>query len=120
MHTLIDALLRQALERLPEALVPAAARDLSFEVSRTRDPSHGDFASNIAMRLAKTTRQNPRKLAEALKAALPPSAALAKIEIAGGGFINFFLNENTYHAEIRRVLSEGADYGKSEAGGGRT
>jgi len=119
MHTLIDTLLRQALERLPAELVPAAARDLSFEVSRTRDPSHGDFASNIAMRLAKTTRQNPRKLAEALKAALPPCSSIARVEIAGSGFINFFLEKNAYHAEIGRVLSEGAHYGRSRSGGGR-
>ena len=119
MHTLIDTLLRQALERLPAELVPAAARDLSFEVSRTRDPSHGDFASNIAMRLAKTTRQNPRKLAEALKAALPPCSSIARVEIAGNGFINFFLEKNAYHAQIGRVLSEGAHYGRSRSGGGR-
>jgi arginyl-tRNA synthetase len=120
LKTLIDTLLRQALETLPESLVPVSMRDIGFEVERTRDARHGDFASNIAMRLAKATRQNPRKLAEAIKSALPANPALAKVEIAGAGFINFFLNENTYHAELERVLVQGADYGRSEVGRGRS
>jgi arginyl-tRNA synthetase len=120
LKTLIDDLLRHALASLPEALVPAAERALDIEVERARDPQHGDFASNIAMRLAKATRQNPRKLAAALVAALPASSALAKVEIAGAGFINFFLKEGAYHAEIGRVLAQDADYGKSEFGGGKS
>ncbi len=71
------------------------------------------------MRLAKATRQNPRKLAEALVRLLPPSAAIAKVEIAGAGFINFFLAKDAYHAEIARVLEQGRDYGKSTIGNGR-
>ena len=120
MKTLIDNLLRQALAALPEALVSGADRALDIEVERARDPHHGDFASNIAMRLAKTTRQNPRKLAAALVAALPASPALAKVEIAGAGFINFFLKENAYHAEIGQVLARDEHYGKSEFGGGKS
>jgi len=120
LKNLIDKLLREALAALPESLVPAAARDVGIEVERTREAQYGDFASNIAMRLAKATRQNPRKLAEALKAALPANAAIAKVETAGAGFINFFLHESTYHAEIGRVLSQGADYGKSRFGEGRS
>ncbi len=118
MKSLIDTLLRQALAALPDTLVPAAARDVLIEVEHAREAQHGDFASNIAMRLAKATRQNPRKLAEAIKSALPASAAVAKVEIAGAGFINFFLNENAYHAEIGRVLAQDADYGRSQFGKG--
>ena len=120
MKTLIDTLLREALAALPESLVPAAMRDSSFDVEPTRDAQHGDFASNIALRLAKATRQNPRKLAEALKARLPASAAVAKVEIAGAGFINFFLDESAYHAEIGRLLAEDAAYGRSQIGAGRS
>ncbi len=119
MKTLIETLLRQALHALPESLIPADQRDMGIDVERTRDAQHGDFASNIAMRLAKATRQNPRKIAEALKSALPAHAALAKVEIAGAGFINFFLSEASYHAEIARVLAEDANYGQSRLGGGR-
>ncbi len=120
MKTLIDTLLRQALAALPDSLVPAAQRDLSVEIERTRGPQHGDFASNIAMQLAKATRQNPRKLAEALVAALPPSAAIAKVQVAGAGFINFFLQESAYHAELMKVLEQGRAYGTSQAGAGRS
>jgi arginyl-tRNA synthetase len=124
LKTLIDALLRHALASLPEALVPAAARALDFEVERARDSQHGDFASNIAMRLAKAARQNPRRIAEALLAAMPTSAlssaAIAKVEIAGAGFINFFLKDDAYHAELGRVLAGGADYGKSNVGAGHS
>jgi arginyl-tRNA synthetase len=118
LKTVIEELLKQALAELPEALVPAAARDVGIEVESTRDAQHGDFASNLAMRLGKAARQNPRKVAEALTAALPPSNAIAKVEIAGAGFINFFLKEDAYHREIGRVLAAGESYGRSQAGAG--
>jgi arginyl-tRNA synthetase len=116
LKTLIETLLKQALAALPEELVPAAARDVSIEVENTRDAQHGDFASNLAMRLAKVTRQNPRKLADALLRSIPPSANISKVEIAGAGFINFFLTQNAYHDEIVRVLAQGSDYGRSRIG----
>ncbi|MGC2029662.1 MAG: arginine--tRNA ligase [Steroidobacteraceae bacterium] len=120
MKTLIEKLLTQALAALPQDLVPLGARGSSVEVENTRDAQHGDFASNLAMRLAKATRQNPRKLAEALVGRLPSSPAVAKVEIAGAGFINFFLATDAYHAEIGKVLREGRRYGRSTAGGGRS
>ena len=120
MKTLIEELLTQALAALPESAVPAAARSVGIEVENTRDAQHGDFASNLAMRLAKATRQNPRKLAEALVRALPPSAAVAKVDIAGAGFINFFLSRDAYHAEIGTVLRDGRQYGRSLIGAGKS
>jgi arginyl-tRNA synthetase len=120
LKTLIEKLLTQALAALPQDLVPTTARDLAVEVENTRDAQHGDFASNLAMRLAKATRQNPRKLAEALVRSLPPSPAIAKVDIAGAGFINFFLSTDAYHAEIGRVLREGGQYGRSQVGNGRS
>jgi arginyl-tRNA synthetase len=120
LKTLIDTLLRRALRALPDEVVPAALRDSTIEVEATRDPLHGDFASNIAMQLAKATRQNPRKLAQALLAALPAHESIAKIEIAGAGFINFFLKEDAYHAELGKVLAQGSDYGKSQFGAGHS
>ena len=119
MKNLIETLLRQALAALPETLVPAAQRDIDIEVERTRDASHGDFASNVAMRLAKAARQNPRKIAEAVKSALPAHPAVAKIEIAGAGFINFFLHDDSYRAEIGRILAQGESYGRSTSGRGK-
>jgi arginyl-tRNA synthetase len=120
LKTLIEKLLTQAMGALPETQVPADARNLNVEVETTRDAQHGDFASNLAMRLAKATRQNPRKLAESLVRLLPPSPAVAKVEVAGAGFINFFLSKDAYHAEIGRVLKEGPLYGRSLAGAGRS
>jgi arginyl-tRNA synthetase len=120
LKTLIEKLLSQALADLPEDLVPTNARGLAIEVENARDPGHGDFASNLAMRLAKATRQNPRKLAETLVRLLPPSPAVAKVEIAGAGFINFFLSKDAYHAEIGKVLQQGRQYGRSQMGAGRS
>ena len=120
MKTQIEALLKQALDALPEDLVPTEARAVSIEVENTRDVSHGDFASNLAMRLAKTARQNPRKLAAALVGSLPRNAAIDKVEIAGAGFINFFVSQGAYHAEIEQVLEQGAAYGRSTQGAGKS
>ena len=120
MKNLVDTWLRQALTRLPESLVPPRGRAAAcIEVERTRDPRHGDFASNVAMRLASAARRNPRALAEAIKSALPSDAALAKVEIAGAGFINFYLSEHSYHDEIRRALRDDGNYGRCEVGRGR-
>jgi len=120
LKILIENLLRRALTDLPEDLLPLAARDVNIEVENTRDAQHGDFASNLAMRLANAARQNPRKLAQALVRLLPQSPAVAKVEIAGAGFINFFLAPDAYHAEIGEVLEGGRRYGRSLAGAGRS
>jgi arginyl-tRNA synthetase len=116
LKNLIETLLAEALAKLPEDLVPAAARGVGIEVEGTRDTRHGDFATNLAMRLAKATRQNPRRIAEALLKSIAASGAVSKVEIAGAGFINFFLTPNAYHDEIRRVLELGSAYGRSQLG----
>ena len=120
MKSLIEELLAQALAALAPEVLPQAARAVDVEVESTRDAQHGDFASNLAMRLAKLARQNPRKLAEALVRALPPSPAIDKVEIAGAGFINFFLSKGAYHGEMRRVLEHARRYGRSQGGAGRS
>jgi arginyl-tRNA synthetase len=120
LKNLIDNLLQQALAALPDELVAAALRGTAIEVERTRDAQHGDFASNLALKLAKTARRNPLKLAQALVAALPPHASIAKVEIAGAGFINFFLEPAAYHAELGQVHELGAEYGTSLAGTGQS
>jgi arginyl-tRNA synthetase len=116
LKNLIENLLKQALAALPEDLVPATARDTAIEVENTRDPQHGDFASNLGMRLAKAARQNPRKIADALVKALPASDAVAKVEIAGAGFINFFLNAGAYHQQVAEILRQGEQFGRSQFG----
>ena len=119
MKTAIEALLRQSLDALPDELVPRAARMLDIEVQHTRDASRGDLASNLALRLARTAGAPPRTLADALVRALPANDSVARVEVAGAGFLNFFLRQETYHAQIRRALAEGDAYGRSALGQGR-
>jgi arginyl-tRNA synthetase len=88
-------------------------------VERARDTQHGDFASNIAMRLSKTARKNPRELAQALVAALPKNDLVASAEVAGAGFINFRLTKDAWFEALRQVAAQGAAYGRSNVGAGR-
>jgi arginyl-tRNA synthetase len=120
MKYLIESLLRRALATLPEDLVPAALHAAAIEVERTRDARHGDFASNIAMQLAKATRQNPRKLAQALLSALPADESLQRAEIAGAGFLNFFVKDAAYRSHLQQLLARGSDYGRSQFGQGQS
>jgi len=110
----------QAIQRLQEQAVLPPDANVAFVLERTRNKDHGDFASNAALLLAKAARKNPRQLAEALVGALPADAQIAKVEIAGPGFINFFLGAGAYHAEVRRVFAQGDAYGTHASGNGRT
>lgn len=111
---LVD-LIRSALAALPSESLPVDAAD-SVEIDRTRDPAHGDFATNIALRLAKAARRNPRELAQAIAAALPRSELIARAEVAGAGFINLHLAPGAYARELGLVHEQGAQYGRSEFG----
>jgi len=81
-------------------------------IERTRDRAHGDYASNLALMLAKPARCKPRDIAEKLVAAIGADEQLQKIEIAGPGFINFYLSPPAFHAELRTILDRGEDYGR--------
>jgi arginyl-tRNA synthetase len=116
---LIENLVRDALAALPEELRSLDMTPGSATIERTRDATHGDFASNIAMQLAKAAKRKPRELAQAIVAALPASDLVAKVEIAGPGFINFFVSPAGYQQELLRVLDEGAAYGRSRMGAGQ-
>jgi arginyl-tRNA synthetase len=115
---LIESLVRDALGALPEELRPPESAT-GIVVERTRDATHGDFATNVALQLAKAAGRKPRELAQAIVAALPPSALIAKVEIAGPGFINFFLAPAACHAELARLLDAGRAYGRGTSGAGR-
>jgi arginyl-tRNA synthetase len=94
---------------------------IEFTLERPRDPSHGDLATNLAMQLARRERSNPRAMAERVVAALDlASARVASVEIAGPGFINFCLAADTLTDNLRRIITEGAGYGRSQSGQGRT
>jgi arginyl-tRNA synthetase len=102
--------LRDALAGVASDL---GAADLEFTLERPRDPSHGDFSTNLAMQLARREGVNPRGMAERVVAALdlPPSVVRA-VEVAGPGFINFRLADDTLVAAHARILAEGARYGR--------
>ena len=119
MKYLIESLVRDALAALPADLRGADASALAPTIERTRDPSHGDFATNAAMQLARVAKRKPRELAEALVAALPANELVAKVEIAGPGFINFHLSPTAYTRELERVLEQGDAYGRSRIGAGQ-
>jgi len=113
----IENLVNDALAALP----PGTLGDGEFPdpaIERSRDSAHGDFATGVAMRLAKAARANPRKLAEKIVAAIPANDFVAKTEIAGPGFINFFMTAAAWQAEMSRVLAEGAGYGRGGGGAG--
>lgn len=98
---------------LPQGLEPA------INIDRTKDKNHGDLASNIAMTLAKPARKAPRDIAQQIIAALPASSQLSKAEIAGPGFINFFLNEAAASQVVKDILSQGQRFGHNQDGAGK-
>jgi arginyl-tRNA synthetase len=113
-----------AHEAIRAALAAAAARlgvsDVEVALERPRDPTHGDLATNLALTLAKTLGQKPRAIAERLIANLDlPSGLVRKTEIAGPGFINFFLAEAQVVGVLPSIIGAGADYGKSDVGRGQ-
>lgn len=89
---------------------------LNIILERPKSDDHGDFATNIAMQLAKPLSQNPRAIAETLVKALPTNAYVAKVEIAGAGFINFFLHAQSKQNIVHEVLNAGADFGRNTNG----
>lgn len=119
MKTEIEQLVRTALATLQaEGLVPAGG-ETAVQVLRNKNPEHGEFASNIAMTLAKTAGMAPRKLAELLVARLPASRILSKTEIAGPGFINFFVSQTASGGVIADILQQGAAFGHNSRGAGQ-
>ena len=85
---------------LPEELTP------NFTVERTKDKNHGDFASNLALTLSKAAKANPRQIAQQIVDLLPLDGALKKVEIAGPGFINFFLDESWLSRQVASALGD--------------
>ena len=121
MKSDLRARIAQGIDALRQAgTLPAETATPDFTVERPKTREHGDFATNAAMLLAKPARSNPRALAQALVDALPASADIARIEIAGPGFINFHLANAAYQREAVAALTQGAQYGRNASGAGRT
>lgn len=111
--------LRAALAHAAATLGAPQLNDSEVVLERPRDPTHGDVATNLALTLAQTLRAKPRDIAARLVAALElPAGLVRKTEIAGPGFINFFLAGAQVVAVLPAVVAAGAGYGKSDVGRG--
>ena len=119
MRNEVCQLLRDALVSLVEEGVLPDALEADVQVERSRGPEHGDFASNLAMVLAKRAGLKPRDLAEKICAVLPASDLLLRAEVAGPGFINLFLSPASYQSLPGEIRSCGATYGTSSVGAGK-
>ena len=97
---------------LPEAALP------DFVIETPKDEKNGDFSTNLAMQLTRILRQNPRKIAEAIVGGIDLPGRVERVEIAGPGFINFYLVPGWLNRVLPAIQEEDADYGKSNAGGG--
>jgi arginyl-tRNA synthetase len=93
--------------------------NIDVHIERTRDSSHGDFACNAAMLLTKTARRKPRDIADDIVAALPESDQVTRVDIAGPGFINFFVSDHAFQQQAAAILDAGEAYGRSTTGNGR-
>lgn len=119
MKEQIEQLIREALETLVSQGLLQNRPSLNGIITPARDKDHGDFASNIALSLAKAVGMDPRTLATALVQALPTSPLIQRVEIAGPGFINFFLAEDSWQHIIPLILAKGTSFGESDLGQGK-
>ena len=119
MKQTIETLILQAVETLKTDGVIAREISPSITIERTRDAQHGDFASNLALILAKPLKLNPRQVAEKIIAALPQHDVVTKVEIAGPGFINFFIDPSSQYQIVRQIHKQGREFGLSQIGAGK-
>lgn len=116
MKQTVEQLLAFALAKVKDKTGLTDDFSIDIKLDRTKDSSHGDFASNLAMMLAKPCRLPPRQIAEMLISALPQHADVERVEIAGPGFINFFMKKDALSQVLKAVLQQGKDYGQSDLG----
>ncbi len=119
MKQKLEVLLEKSLETLKSQGILDKEINPKIIIERTKDARHGDFATNLAMMLAKPARSNPRQLAEKIVQALPEDTTVSKTEIAGPGFINFFINPEAQFDIIRQIHEAGREFGLSKAGAGK-
>jgi len=119
MQDTIESLVTQALSRaqeegrLPEFELPEAG------VERPANPDNGDWTSTVALRSAKLAHMAPRALAEAIVACLPADASIDHAEVAGPGFVNFYLKAASKNDVFATIRTQGMDFGRSDLGGGQ-
>lgn len=107
----ITELILQAVKPLIED-----TSSLNIILERPKSADHGDFATNIAMQLAKPLKQNPRAIAQSIIDGLPANNVISKVEIAGAGFINFFLSAESKQGIIKSIFAAGEAFGRNTSG----
>lgn len=113
MKTKIEQLIKNSLQQTSKI---NGVDEIKIQIERTRDAKHGDYASNIAMSLAKNLKMNPRELATEIINHIQPDEEIEKIEIAGPGFINFYLTRMALQNVVKEVLLADGIYGHSTIG----
>lgn len=117
---IIQTIKKQLMSVIGEALEKAGFGSAEIETEIPADRKNGDFSTNIAMKLTKTAKKPPREIASALVEAMDTDGTyIERVEIAGPGFINFYLNGSWRYDGLKAVLDEGGDFGKTDFGGGK-
>lgn len=108
-------------EKLNTAVEDIAGEEVEIKLDAPQDISHGDYSSSVALQISKKLGKNPREIAEQIKAELEKlnDSSIERVEIAGPGFLNFFLSKNYLIQNLQDVLSEKESYGKSEMNKGK-
>ena len=114
----IADLIQQAIDALKTAGEFDADLVANIQIDNTRDKQHGDLACNVALTLAKVARRKPRDIAELICSQLPASKSVTKTQIAGPGFINFFISQDATQAIIGKVLTDADRFGRNNSGAG--
>jgi arginyl-tRNA synthetase len=120
MKTKLNQILIDVVDRLKHQGVIAPEQSVRIQIDVTKDKAHGDYATNLAMMLAKPAGMAPRELAAKIVDLLPKDSVICKVDIAGPGFINFFVDDQAKFAVVNKVLEQAQDFGKVSVGQGRS
>src|SRR5256885_1033688 len=116
---LVAAALRDALARAAAKNGWVGTADADVDVEVPANTAHGDYATSVAMRLAKTLRRPPRDIATAIAAEIKPAGPVASAEVAGGGFVNVRLDDAWLRSQVTEIFAAGESYGRSNALAGK-
>ncbi len=116
MKATIEQLLAKSLQNMRESGAIPSDVIVEVKVDRSKDKTHGDFATNLALLLAKPCSQAPRKLAAQIVEFMPENSLVERLEIAGAGFINFFIRQAAHTEVIATALQQGDQFGHSDLG----
>ncbi|WFE69315.1 arginine--tRNA ligase [Thiomicrospira sp. R3] len=120
MKTKLNQVLIDVIDQLKNQGVIPTEQVVRVQVDATKDKAHGDFATNLAMMLAKPAAMAPRDLAAKMIALLPQDSVITKVEMAGPGFINFFVADEAKFGVVKTVLEQQACFGQTSVGQGRS